>query len=914
MTRSEWATQKAEFERKIRKTAILSPEETELRQQYQALLSKEAELEPEAAESPEAEASRNIQAGRDYIENARDIYSGEVHIHQNGAFGKDPEILQETYLRRLFHRTSQIYLSGIDRKAAKDEADAYLSLSAIYIALLADDGQSSAVEQINRHSRIVILGDPGSGKSTFVNFVAMCLAGELLGNEIANLKLLNTSAPQWQHGPLLPVLVTLREFAAKSLPPKGETASAEHLWNFIAGELQSASLKEYSPILRQILLKQGGLILLDGLDEVPEADLRRNQLKQVVEDFLLTFSRCRIVVTSRIYAYQEQNWKLIYLDEISDEENSEKTNLIERAFKTSVLTPFTQYQIHQFIEHWYKHFAEKRGMERNDALGKAKILKQAIFQNKRLSELAERPLLLTLMASLHAWRGGSLPEKREELYDDAVDLLLDWWESPKVIRDAAGNLIIAQKSLSELLNVGKERVRSVLNTLAFQAHHNQAELAGTADITEEHLIGTLMRFSQNRNLRPALLVDYLSERAGLLVPRGVGIYTFPHRTFQEYLAACYLTDDNYPKKVAELAIQEPNRWREALLLAGAKAARGTASAIWQLAETLCWQEVKQVDATPGMVWGALLAGQALAETIELDQIEDYNRPKLRRINRWLMAILTKRIPSERPLLNLANTILAKFDIRPGIGVDKYGLPDIAWCEVPEGDFIMGEGANEHTVYVSAFQISRYPVTNTQYQPFIDDGGYDEHWKFCWSKEGWNWLKQNNITAPEKYENPFDLPNHPVVGVSWYEASAFCQWLTQRQRDKDKLSKDQEIRLATEAEWEKSARGTDGRLYPWGNEKIMPESANYIYSDLDATSAVGRFPSGTSLYGCEDMTGNVWEWCQNLYNSWGMWRVMRGGAWNVDAGRCRCSYRNDGHPGIHDYVVGFRLVKAPLEKE
>ncbi len=156
------------------------------------------------------------------------------------------------------------------------------------------------------------------------------------------------------------------------------------------------------------------------------------------------------------------------------------------------------------------------------------LLQHAIENNDRLYSFAERPLLLALMASLHAWRGGSLPEKREELYDDAVELLLDWWESQKVSRKKSGETVQEEPSLSELLKIDKDRLRQVLSELAFEAHARQPELAGTADLAEQALVSGLMRVSQTRDLNPVKLVDYLSNRAGLLVPRGVG--SIPFRT------------------------------------------------------------------------------------------------------------------------------------------------------------------------------------------------------------------------------------------------------------------------------------------------------------------------------------------------------------------------------------------------
>lgn len=227
-------------------------------------------------------------------------------------------------------------------------------------------------------------------------------------------------------------------------------------------------LGEYVPILHQHLLKHGGMVLFDGLDEVPEAGRYRTQIKHVVEDFAATFHRCRIVVTSRTYAYQQQDWRL-------------------NGFRETVLAPFTESQIHFFVDHWYQTLAEHRGMDRESAQGRAELLKRAIKNSDNLSEFAERPLLLTLMASLHAWRGGSLPEKRGELYAEATDLLLDWWERAKMVPDREGNLAIERPSLTEMLRVGKDRVQDVLNELAFESHQGQTQLVGTADIPEEHI-------------------------------------------------------------------------------------------------------------------------------------------------------------------------------------------------------------------------------------------------------------------------------------------------------------------------------------------------------------------------------------------------------------------------------------------
>jgi len=230
---------------------------------------------------------------------------------------------------------------------------------------------------LNRHPRLVLLGDPGSGKSTFVNFVALCLAGEALQDPSANQALLTAPLPPeederrgrkkespqpqpWDHGALVPVRVILRDFAACGLPATGKPATADHLWRFIAAELEANSLGDFAGPLHTELLEKGGLLLLDGVDEVPEAGRRRVQLKQAVEGFAATFRKCRILVTSRTYAYQRQDWRL-------------------EGFESAELAPFSRSQITGFIERWYAHIAVLRSLSAQDAQGHAELLKRAVL-------------------------------------------------------------------------------------------------------------------------------------------------------------------------------------------------------------------------------------------------------------------------------------------------------------------------------------------------------------------------------------------------------------------------------------------------------------------------------------------------------------------------------------------------------
>jgi len=822
--------------------------------------------------------------------NARDIHAQNVvvgmQVIQN-ADPNDPASLRRAYLNALFATVGKLALSGIDPKAAS-EAEARLNLGAVYTALLTltpeecdvltrenclqermgrSERRLSALAHLDQQARLVLLGDPGSGKSTFVNFTALCLAGEALGCEDANLERLREPLPKerdddqdpepqpWRHQALLPVRVVLRDFAARGLPPAGKPANADTLWAFIAAEL-GESLAEFAPQLKRHLREQGGLLLLDGLDEVPEAEQRREQLKQAVEDFAAKFPRCRILVTSRTYAYQQQAWRLA-------------------GFSEAVLAPFSRGQIERFVERWYAHIAEVRHLHATDAQGRAELLKRAIFSSDRLQGLAARPLLLTLMASLHAWRGGSLPEKREELYADTVDLLLDWWEQPKVVR-AKAQVVIQQPSLAEWLRVGKKNVQEVLQDLAYAAHAAQPTAVGTADVPERALTEALLALNpHDPDVKYGRLVEFLRDRAGLLVPRGVGVYTFPHRTFQEYLAALYLAAHEYPTLVARLAREDANRWREVALLAGAATtARGSDFALWALVEELCPQEyqpgAKQAEAD---AWGALLAGQLIAENVNVQQVSARDQSKLKRVVGHLVGILEQgHLPAvERAAAGVALAHLG--DPRPGVGLRADGLPDIVWCKVEN------------------FHISKYLVTNAQFATFVAAGGYRK--KPYWTLAGWARKESESWNGPRSYQTPYDLPNHPVVGVSYYEAAAFCAWLSKELG--------YSVSLPIDKQWTQAAQGDDNREYPWGN-KIDPDRANYGDTGIGTTSAVGCFPNGASPCGALDMSGNVFEWTGTEKDA-----VLRGGAFDPNEGHVRCSYRLDFGPDKRYPNIGFRVV-------
>ena len=889
--------------------------------------------------------------------------------------------LRESYLNHLYETAGKLTLTGIDRQTAQKRNRA-LKLNAVYIALLTQnpeipvdsDGyivekeklfrktsreevkRRSSLEQLNRFSRLVLMGDPGSGKSTFVNFVAMCLAGVGLGkpDPEANFNQLTAPLPDdqgepgkesqtWDHGALLPVRVVLRDFAANSLPAPGVAATAQHLLDFIVRELAENGLGEFAGPMQTELIQQGGLILLDGLDEVPEVDTRREQIKQAVESFANSHPRCRILVTSRTYAYQKEDWKL-------------------SNFAEAVLAPFSNGQVRCFVDCWYQQIAAAEGTDRNTAQGNATRLKQAIFAGERLRVLAERPLLLTLMVCLHSWRGGTLPEKREQLYAESVDLLFHSWEEAKTKLEKDGRERVIQPSLSELLKLpNKDLLLEILSEQAFEAHQNQPGLVGTADISQIKLVERILEFSCNPEVKPNRLLEYLIDRAGLIIPRSNRVYTFPHRTFQEYLAACYLTTHDYPNQIAELVRNDVNRWREVALLAGAKAGHGSPFAAWALAKELCCEAVDAANCNLTEQWAALVAGQLIGESIDLTRpIGRTDQKTLPCVRQWLQQIIAG---GELPVLEraAAGRALAQLgDPREMI----MSLTKMEFSWVPAGPFWMGSKiAKEEKLHLNKqldydYWISRYPVSNAQFAYFVKDEGYHDpaNWDEAKQDGIWRdgevkgWIDEQPRKKPYDFGEPFNLTNHPVVGITWYEALAFTRWLTRKWQKEGMIPEYLEVRLPSEAEWEKAARGGEQipenfvvgppwevevkpelkpnnqpqRNYPWGGaDQCEPDLANFEQSGIGATNALGCFPAGISPYGVFELSGNVWEWTRSVYQDYPYnpkdgrekliskgeqdRRVLRGGSWDTLAEHLRSSYRNRFVPDYRSYYFGFRVV-------
>ncbi|MGH8557923.1 MAG: formylglycine-generating enzyme family protein [Methylococcales bacterium] len=256
------------------------------------------------------------------------------------------------------------------------------------------------------------------------------------------------------------------------------------------------------------------------------------------------------------------------------------------------------------------------------------------------------------------------------------------------------------------------------------------------------------------------------------------------------------------------------------------------------------------------------------------------------------------------------------DPRKGVGLDANGLPNIDWVEIPGGSFIYQDGQK---LELPTFYIARYPVTNAQYQAFVDAGVYTPKQSKKSIKQLFGFAEKpeqdwwQNLIRPEPETPRWPDPNRPKTNVNWYEAMAFCRWLS--------VMRGFEIRLPHEREREKAARGETGLVYPWGNEyRSGFANINETWGqsgpwNLEQTTAAGLYPHGASPYRVYDLAGNVWEWCRNKYekpevitaDSSDDRRVLRGGSWLFDTDSARSDGRGQGVPDSRFFDVGFRVL-------
>ncbi len=781
----------------------------------------------------------------------------------------------------------------------------------------------SALTALARNPHVVLLGGPGSGKSTLMGYVAMSLASGQSPSPSEPRRKPATSTTTGLAPDLIPIPIVLRDVAA-ALPESITSGNPKVIWDFLAARLTEQSLGEALAPLQAAAHKGGAILLFDGLDEV-SGERQRKVIVEAVRAFAERYPASRVVATCRTLSYQDPRWRLA-------------------DFESFEIAPFDEARIDRFIRAWYAELASVGTVREIEVGSLAQRLSTAI-RRPDLWRLAPSPLLLTVMALVHTHRG-RLPDARALLYEETVDLLLWRWEQLKQ-RGSEG------PSLRRLMNeasVNDMDFKRALWRLAFEVHGASAGQSddGVADVGEHALELALAALHPKRDKGWAdAVIDSIKHRAGLLLERSQGVYAFPHRTFQEYLAGAHLSTQGDFARAAAGHTRELDRWREVILLAVGRLVHVSVDMDKPLA--LVGELCPASAGAEALAWRrAWFAGEVLLEvgvrraaegTLGADLLD---RVRQRLVDLLRQSPLTARERAE------AGAVLAQLgDPR----LEVTSVDHMAFCTVPAGPFRMGSDASQeagswdgkpaHEVTLADFEIGKWPVTCVQYAEFVESGAYnDERWWTEAKRDGF-WkagevkgrYEDGPTSGPLELPSAYTAPNQPMVGVSWYEALAFTRWLTERWRAAGRIRPDQSVTLPSEAEWEKTARGgivlpndTPNAFpaYPWGDE-FDSNRANTGEAGIGRPSAVGCFPGGVSPYGAEEMIGNVWEWTRSQRRAFpyraddgretldagaDSGRVVRGGAFLNDLRLARSAARDDVNPDYRDDYLGFRVIVSP----
>jgi formylglycine-generating enzyme required for sulfatase activity/energy-coupling factor transporter ATP-binding protein EcfA2 len=734
-------------------------------------------------------------------------------------------------------------------------------------------------EVLGKESRVVVLGDPGSGKSTLLKYIALRLASE-------------ANAP-------LPILMPLNAYA-RFLNSGEELNLQAYLPRYFASQAQGISNLE--PLFESAILNGQAVILLDGLDEIQKD---RSHLVQKIEIFAgeAASRGNKLVVTSRIVGYNE-------------------TRLASQ-WSHHTLLDFSPQDIENFASRWCLAF-EKSALgdtpeARSLAEKERRALLAAVETNPGVARLASNPLLLTILALIKR-QGVSLPNRRVKLYDLYLETLISSWNKARALdRYPVGP------------DIDSGEILQVLGPLALWLRETNPT-AGV--VPEDALLRELSRIyaspewgfplGQARKQAHDFLKS-VHQYSNLLVERGYEQYGFLHLTLEEMLAAygIYLRgqlDLKHSLSLIQKHLTKPG-WRETILLA--VGLWGLAKNQPRVAAEVVRGMLKMECAAADACQNVLLAGACLEDVGETG----LGRPATNEILQALQdAALNRSLPP--PTQRDAGFILGRL---------AGGSPDMLRRIRPDlDDFVSIEAEKP-------FAIAKYPLTNLQYRRFIEDGGYEN--KDWWSADGWSWRVGTwDTRAPQEYQSwlsnrppekrnePFlwrdsrwNNPLAPVVGVSWFEAEAYCIWYS-AQPGKHL------VRLPAEQEWELAAGGKPQREYAWGNDfnrnklncaefwadeqdlsqlnqwKKWYESESFQSASI---TMVGQFPGGATPEKVYDLSGNVWEWTASWFDAEQIYRVVRGGSWNSGGWNARCAFRSGFVPGLFNITVGFRLVSPGI---
>ena len=711
----------------------------------------------------------------------------------------------------------------------------------------------NVTKQLMSLTRVVLLAEPGAGKTVTLKKLTVAYVD-------AHLEAHDMARP-------LPVFVPLAKFDGKTTFTE---FAASYLYN----------LAEYAPQLNLVWL-------FDALNEMPRrgkltgATVERDLLPEVIaflQGLVAQGERGRFVLSCRVKDYRDELGAIHDIDKVE-------------------LRDLTPYQIQAIIntrldtETAPKLWAALKGSDdllaawdsfvgrekefwshpenKPSSWGASKEVRAALHTDpRRLMLMCRNPFTLNVVLRMVELNGiDDLANNRGVLFQKFAAAMLRY----ELTKQAEVEHISGQdwiEGMERRIGAALEKVAAALQRVEQRTELSRAAALRVVDAPDAE---TLLRTAE----------------AARLIQYGETV-RFTHQLLQEYFATAELRDainkGDSATRFFSNAWWEAGAWRETVVILGELTSNPNSVAQWL------------ASATPEIALSVILDN---GDGLTLVDVTPETRTAL------IASAKARAVEPDPRGRAAAYRVLGRFnaDNRPGIGLRLDGLPDIEWCPVPADTYPLGSDEdsnnNKHTAKLGEFDIGKYLITYAQYRAFIEaeDGFRDPKW--------WNGLHADALGQQKEGagQQQWPIANHPRERVSWYDAMAFCQWLSARLG--------YEVRLPTDDEWEAAARGMDQRRYPYIGD-FNAAKGNTFQTGIDQTSTVGIFLDGVSPCGALDMSGNVLEWTLTEYTSAdsnNQSRSVRGGSWNFGSYSARAAFRSNYAAVNRVDNLGFRVLRS-----